>query len=355
METVKIWLSTLNTSKRAGRKAPHKAILLLSIMELIEEGVIKESKVTLSDSLIDKFDEIWSKLVKDKTFNCNITAPYWHMRSEPFWSIIARHGKEPNPNSLKSLQEDTIACIDYRLFKYFNGQEGRETIKEILLRNYLYIDTKNTDYMHADNATTNHRLSELESHITWLRSHGYEVPAELEQHYNEEKSEHENLIIKDKLTEFIKSFVAEHNIVDKEISVRFNSESITIAINGDDGKTYRRNDKEKIDENSIRSFKHGALKITMPDGTVFQSSKSVETLIEFIKYVGVEKVASLNIKRNGEYLVSRTPSIKYADSQKHIGDGWYVMGHTSTRYKVIDAECISQAFNLGAIIETFNE
>ena len=234
-------------------------------------------------------------------------------------------------------------------------QEGRKAIKEILLRNYLYIDTKNTDYMHTDNATTNHRLSELESHITWLRSHGYEVPAELEQHYNEEKAEQENLIIKDKLTEFIKSFAAEHNIEGKEISVRFDSENITISINGDNGKTFSRKDKGKIDDNSIRSFKHGALKITLPDGTVFQSNKSVETLIEFIKHVGIERVASLNIKRNGEYLVSRTASIKYADSQKHIGDGWYVMGHTSTRYKVIDAEYISQAFNLGAVIETVNE
>lgn len=355
METVKIWLSTLNTSKRAGRKAPHKAILLLSIMELIEEGVIKESKVALSDKLIDKFDEIWSKLVKDKTFNCNIAAAYWHMRSEPFWKIIARQGHVPNPNSLKSLQEDTVACIDYRLYKYFEKQEGRKTIKEILLRNYLYIDTKDTDYMHIDNTTTNHRLSELESHITWLRSHGYEVPAELEQHYNEEKAEQENTIIKDKLTEFIKRFVAEHNITDKDISIRFNSDNITISINRENGKNYRRNYKEKNDDTSIRSYKHGALKISLPDGTVFQSGTSVETLIEFIKYVGVERVASLNIKRNGEYLVSRTASIKYADSQKNIGDGWYVMGHTSTKYKIIDAEYISQSFNLGAVIETFNE
>lgn len=113
--------------------------------------------------------------------------------------------------------------------------------------------------------------------------------------------------------------------------------------------------KEKNDETSTRSYKHGALKISLPDGTVFQSGTSVETLIEFIKYVGVERVASLDIKRNGEYLVSRTASIKYADSQKHIGDGWYVMGHTSTKYKIIDAEYISQAFNLGATIETFSE
>lgn len=355
MQTVKIWLSTLNTSKRAGRKAPHKAILLLSIMELIEEGVINESKVALSDKLIDKFNEIWSRLVNDKTFNCNITAPYWHMRSEPFWKIIARQGKEPNPNSLKSLQENTIACIDYRLYKHFEEQDSRKTIKEILLRNYLYIDTKDTDYMHTNNTTTNHRLSELESHITWLRSHGYKVPAELEQHYNEEMAEQENLIIKDKITEFIKRLVANHNITDKDISIRFNSNNITISINGDNGKTYKRNDKERNVDNSMRSHKHGTLKISLPDGTVFQSGTSVETLIEFIKYVGIERVASLKIKRNGEYLVSQTASIKYADSQKHIGDGWYVMGHTSTKYKVIDAEYISKAFNLGAIIETFNE
>lgn len=355
METVKIWLSTLNTSKRAGKKAPHKAILLLSIMELVEEGFIDNNKIELSDMLIDKFDEIWSRFVKDITFNCNITAPYWHMRSEPFWRIIAREGRAPNPSSLKSLQEDTIACIDNKLFRFFQDPDKRTAIKEILLRNYLYIDLKDTDYMHTDNPKTNHRLSELESHITWLRSHGYEVPSELLQHFNEEKAEQENQIIKGKLTEFIKGFVTEHNIADKEISVTFNSDSITISINGTRANTYRRNERAKVDDNNSRSFKHGSLRISLPDGTVFQSSKSVDTLIEFIKYAGIERVASLNIKRNGEYLLSRTVSTKYADSQKHIGDGWYVMGHTSTRYKVIDAEYISQALNLGAVVEAFNE
>ena len=355
METLKIWLSTLNTSKRAGKKAPHKAILLLSIMELVEEGSIDNNKIALSDMLIDKFDEIWSRFVKDTTFNCNIAAPYWHMRSEPFWRIIAREGRDPNPSSLKSLQEDTIACIDNKMFKFFQDPDKRTAMKEILLRNYLYIDLKDIDYMHTDNPTTNHRLSELESHITWLRSHGYEVPSELLQHFNEEKAEQENRIIKDKLTDFIKGFVSEHNIEDKEISVTFNSDNITISINGAKAGTYRRNESAKADDNSVRSFKHGSLRISLPDGTVFQSSKSVDTLIEFIKYAGIERVASLNIKRNGEYLVSRTASTKYADSQKNIGDGWYVMGHTSTRYKVIDAEYISQALNLGAVVEAFNE
>lgn len=355
MDTIKIWLSTLNTSKRAGKKAPHKAILLLSIIELVEEGYITDNTVELSDTLIDKFDEIWSRFVKDSCFNCNITAPFWHMRSEPFWRIIMREGKVPNPSSLKSLQEDTIACIDQKLFKHFDKPEESIIIKEILLKNYLYIDIKDTDFMLTDNSTSNHRLSELESHITWLKAHGYDVPSELEQHYNEEKAEQENNVIKSKLTDFIKEFVTEHNITDKEICIKFNSESITISIDGGKEKTFRRGIQEKGEENNIRSYKHGALKISLPDGTTFQCNKSVDTLIEFIKYVGIERVASLNIKRNGENLVSRTQSSKYIDSQKHIGGGWYVMGHTSTRYKVIDAEQISQAFNLSAVVEAFNE
>lgn len=209
--------------------------------------------------------------------------------------------------------------------------------------------------MHTEKPITNHRLSELESHITWLESHGYEVPSELLQHFNEEKADQENKIIKDKLTDFVKKFVSEHDITDKEITVTFNTDSISISINGGQVKTLKRNESIKADDNNARSFKHGSLRISLPDGTVFQSSKSVDTLIEFIKYAGIERVASLNIKRNGEHLVSRTISTKYADSQKHIGDGWYVMGHTSTKYKVIDAEYISQALNLGAIVEAFNE
>ena len=351
MEKIKIWFSTLNTAKRAGKKAPHKAILLLSIIDLVSEGFITTREIKLTDELINKFDALWNKFVKDDSYNCNITAPFWHMQNEPFWRIFEKCQGITKPTSLKSLQENTLAVIHEDLYQHMKSQQDCTVLREVLLKNYLYIDIKKTEYMHEEAPTPgSNRRSELESHIMWMRSHGYEVPKEMLQHYEEEKRQIEKANIENKLKEFMENLINKHNLHSNTIAIRFSNGSISVSIDG----------KEKNDANTmvpkgqsgIRPYKHGALKISLPDGTTFQEGKSIETLIEFIKYVGPDKVNRLNIIRNGVNLVSQTLSERYSNDQKHIGDGWYVMGHTSTKYKVIDAEYISNIFNLNATIET---
>ena len=45
--------SNLHTAKIKGHKAPHKAVLLLAIIDLIEEGVISDPCIKLSEELIN--------------------------------------------------------------------------------------------------------------------------------------------------------------------------------------------------------------------------------------------------------------------------------------------------------------
>lgn len=47
----------LHTARRFGRPAPHKAILLLSVIDLVENGTIKSPHIPLSDELIKAFDD----------------------------------------------------------------------------------------------------------------------------------------------------------------------------------------------------------------------------------------------------------------------------------------------------------
>lgn len=47
--------SSLHTAKLKGHKAPHKAVLLLAIIDFIEEGVIRSQRIVLSDSLEKDF------------------------------------------------------------------------------------------------------------------------------------------------------------------------------------------------------------------------------------------------------------------------------------------------------------
>lgn len=81
--------SSLYTAKYKGHKAPHKAVLLLSIIDLVEEDVIRLQSIVLSDALDKRFHEIWHHYLGDSSlFICDITKPFFHMQHEPFWRLV---------------------------------------------------------------------------------------------------------------------------------------------------------------------------------------------------------------------------------------------------------------------------
>ena len=49
------YFSNLRTAKKLGLPAPHKAVLLLSVMELVETGVIIGNRIELSERLEKTF------------------------------------------------------------------------------------------------------------------------------------------------------------------------------------------------------------------------------------------------------------------------------------------------------------
>ena len=76
--------SSLHTAKLKGHKAPHKAVLLLAIIDLIEEGVIRSQRIVLSDSLEKRFHEIWHHYLGNSSiFISDISKPFFHMQHEP--------------------------------------------------------------------------------------------------------------------------------------------------------------------------------------------------------------------------------------------------------------------------------
>lgn len=75
--------------KRGGKPAPHKALLLLSVIDLVERGVITNCRVPLSEELERKFKYNVSTLLGDSIlFQPRLSYPYYHLRSEPFWTLV---------------------------------------------------------------------------------------------------------------------------------------------------------------------------------------------------------------------------------------------------------------------------
>ena len=79
----------LNTAKMKGHSAPHKPLLLLSVLDLIEQGFLTSSLIELSDALVNRFKENTKAYLGNSIiYKPNIGYTFFHLSSEPFWKIF---------------------------------------------------------------------------------------------------------------------------------------------------------------------------------------------------------------------------------------------------------------------------
>lgn len=77
----------LNVNKHRERgAAPHKPVLLISVMELIEQGKIRLNQVPLSPELISTFLKYWRSLVRTD-HRSDISLPFVHLTGDGFWHL----------------------------------------------------------------------------------------------------------------------------------------------------------------------------------------------------------------------------------------------------------------------------
>ncbi len=145
----------LKRAKMKGMKAPHKPLLLLAIMKLIEDGVITDNRVELSDALIRQFNQLWKEYVDDGCrqenvmlcedlqldisrkypFKCSIENPFFYMQFEPFWELIKSDSYVKRTNySQKGLRRCFLyARIDQQLFELMQDVNSRDILRNVLL------------------------------------------------------------------------------------------------------------------------------------------------------------------------------------------------------------------------------
>ena len=136
------YFSSLRTAQKLGMPAPHKAILLLSVMELIESGVIKNNRIELTERLEQTFMRLWKRYVGTSiVFQPKIATPFWHLQNEPFWSLYLNDGKDLStvisPYSVKRLRENTHAIMDSELFALMQDEDCRARLRVTLIGQYL--------------------------------------------------------------------------------------------------------------------------------------------------------------------------------------------------------------------------
>ena len=93
------------------------------------------------------------------------------------------------------------------------------------------------------------------------------------------------------------------------------------------------------------------LRVRFSDGTVVQEFYAYQTFVEAIRKIGYRRVMELNIRRCRVALVGNEISDQYSNSQVDIGNGIYVMTHSSTQAKKQDLDRISRKLNLGLEVD----
>lgn len=123
--------------------APHKPILLLSILQAVKAKIITTNKVFISPELIALFKTNWSHFVTTNHY-CKLALPFFHLRNEKFWHLIAKQGNEgllllassiSSINQLDSLIE--YALIDQELFDLMRNESDNNIFQQFLLEEYF--------------------------------------------------------------------------------------------------------------------------------------------------------------------------------------------------------------------------
>ena len=95
------------------------------------------------------------------------------------------------------------------------------------------------------------------------------------------------------------------------------------------------------------------MRVTFPDGTVIWHRQAIDTFIDALCKIGLERIPSLGIVHgNGYNLVSRDkrPTVPGRIWQ-HECDGWYIYSNISNGTKADDLKRISDHYHLGLKIE----
>lgn len=145
----------LNVNKMGGQMAPHKPVLLLAIMDLVECEMIKLPQIELREALIAAFKWNWVRHVqKDIRFKPVIGTPFFHMSGEPFWRLIPKDPSyAPNTTNITTLRKHyEYAEIDSELFVLMLDADARQQLRKVLIETYL------TNH----NPTPNENLSQIE-------------------------------------------------------------------------------------------------------------------------------------------------------------------------------------------------
>jgi putative restriction endonuclease len=144
--------SHLSTDKSPARwteitrhRAPHKPLLLMTVLDLFAEGQITANLIEFSPDLGELFTLYWSRVFPPQTGKRgNIAMPFWHLQNDGFWRLLPRSGQEVilansgKIHSVSRINELSLgATLDAELYTLLQMENGRDKLRHTLVTTYF--------------------------------------------------------------------------------------------------------------------------------------------------------------------------------------------------------------------------
>jgi putative restriction endonuclease len=148
MPTEKIWqqwlerLYNLHRDKRGSHERPHKPVLLLSILDMLERGQIAKNEIALSPELVKTFRRYFD-VVRQQDDKPTIENPFYHLSGDKFWQLekpgagpIYEPGHASSPPSMRILKS-AAGRFDPGLWELMRNRGSRNQLREALVTRYF--------------------------------------------------------------------------------------------------------------------------------------------------------------------------------------------------------------------------
>ena len=145
MESLQKYLSGFRKLRidRAHGIAPHKPVLLLSVLQAFQSNLITNNRIYITPELVALFKANWSLLVTSN-HDCRFALPFYHLTSDKFWNIIPKSGFE-NILQLKASMRSfanlnaavDCAIIEDDLLALLKDQNSNGILQQFLLDEYF--------------------------------------------------------------------------------------------------------------------------------------------------------------------------------------------------------------------------
>ena len=122
-------------------RAPHKSLLLMSVMDLIAQGTIIENFIKPSFELVDTFNLYWSRIMPTGS-KTSMAYPFPRLKTDGFWHLVPNPGYEANIDmqfsSMTRLREVCAgAKMDDELYQLMCDPETRDQLRAVLINTYF--------------------------------------------------------------------------------------------------------------------------------------------------------------------------------------------------------------------------